>query len=395
MTRPRLMLPFEAEVRFILAAAMLLFIYTVVVGILNGLDLVEFSRPALLAHLHVGTLGWITLTVFAASLAFFGSAEAERSGWVKQLARIAPAVALLYNIEFLTTAGMLRPAVGALMLLVILAFGWWGFMHAGGHVMSVPRLGILAGLATSVIGAVLGVLLGIYIANPTSGITPLVANAHPATMVVGFLVPVGMALSEWAIRPESLEERASLAGRLQILLPFSGGISLLIGTLAGVLPLVMLSLPLEIVGLAIYLARIVPRFGAVSWLAASPARHGVVAVLFLVVNIAILTYLIATYAAKNFEGAPPQLFLALDHSIFVGVLTNTVIAFVLKLSAASRPAWVDHVVFWGVAAGVVLFVGGLLGDSTPLIRVGTPVLGGAILLAIGAHVRGVVRVPSA
>ena len=42
-------------------------------------------------------------------------------------------------------------------------------------------------------------------------------------MVVGFLVPVGMALSEWAIRPASLEERASLAGRIQILLPFGGG----------------------------------------------------------------------------------------------------------------------------------------------------------------------------
>ena len=53
MSRPRQM-PFEAEIRFILAAAMLLFVYTVVVGILNGLDLVEFGRRPLLAHLHVG-----------------------------------------------------------------------------------------------------------------------------------------------------------------------------------------------------------------------------------------------------------------------------------------------------------------------------------------------------
>ena len=384
-------LPFEAEVRFILPAALLLFVYTVGVGILNGLDLVEFDRRPLLAHLHAGTLGWITMAVFAASLAFFGSAEAERAGWVKQLARVAPFVALAYNIAFLTTGGIVRPVLGTAMLLVILG----GFTHARGHVLSVPRLGVLAGLATSVIGAVLGVLLGVYVANPNSGLPPQLREAHPATMVVGFLVPMGMALSEWAIRPASLEERASLAGRLQILLPFGGGVSLLFGTLMGVLPLVMLSLPLEIVGLVIYLVRIVPRFGAVSWLAALPARHGVAAVLFLVVNIAILAYTIVNYAATGFENAPRGLFIALDHSIFVGVLTSAILAFVMTLSRGTRAAWIDHAVFWGVTLGVAAFLVALLAEVPPLIRVATPVLGAALLLAIAVHVRGLRAAPAA
>ena len=137
----------------------------------------------------------------AAITAAHRSAEAEQAGWVRPLARLAPVVALLYNIAFLTTGGILRPAAGVLMLLVILAFGFWGFTHTAGRAMSVPRLGILAGLATSVIGAVLGVLLGVYIANPDSGLTPLLAGAHPATMVVGFLVPVGMAYAEAAGLP--------------------------------------------------------------------------------------------------------------------------------------------------------------------------------------------------
>ena len=132
--------------------------------------------------------------------------------------------------------------------------------------------------------------------------------------------------------------------------------SLLIGILAGVLPLVMLSLRLEVVGLAICLVRIVPRFGAVSWMAASPTRHGVAAVLFLIVNISIFTYLIANYAATNFEGVSPRLFLALDHSIFVGVLTSTILAFVMTQSTGARPGWVDHAVFWGVTLGVGAFV---------------------------------------
>jgi hypothetical protein len=389
MTRPRA-LPFEAEIRFILAAAMLLFVYTVVVGILNGLDLVEFSRRPLLAHLHVGTLGWITMAVFAASLALFG-AGAEAVSWIRTTARGAPIAALAYNIAFLTTSNFVRPALGVLMMGVIVVFASWGFMQARGRLLSVPHLGVLAGLATSVVGAVLGVVLGIRLADPTIGITERVAGAHPATMVVGFLVPVGMALAEWVMRPVSVDERATLTGRLQIALPFAGGISILIGVLLNLLPFLMLSLPLEVGGLAIFLARMVPRMREVSLVGAAPARHGLVAILFLVVNIAVLAYLIANYAEAGIETAPRRLLLALDHSIFVGVLTSAILGMIAMVSRAVRDVWMDHVVFWGVTLGVTAFVAGLIADVTPLIRLGTPALGFAILFAVAVHARGMMR----
>ena len=60
--------PFADEIRLILRAAMVLFVYTVVVGILNGTDLVEFNQKPLLAHVHLGTLGWLTMAVFAGAL---------------------------------------------------------------------------------------------------------------------------------------------------------------------------------------------------------------------------------------------------------------------------------------------------------------------------------------
>src|SRR5690606_31423675 len=67
--------PYAAQVRWVLQAAMVLFIYTVVVGILNGVDAVDFERKPLVAHLHVGTLGWLTMATFAASLTLFGSSD--------------------------------------------------------------------------------------------------------------------------------------------------------------------------------------------------------------------------------------------------------------------------------------------------------------------------------
>jgi hypothetical protein len=377
---------YAGEVRLMWNAAMVMFIYTVVIGILNGVDAVEFERKALMAHLHVGTLGWITMAVFAGSLMLFGVAGREHQG-VRWLARLSIVAAVLYNVAFLTTTGILRPVLGTLMLLVILAFTAWGIARARVTSLSVVHLGMLAGLVTSVLGAVLGVLLGVMLASPDVAISSGVGDAHPATMVVGFLVPVGMALVEWVLRPGSVHEPATRAGQLQILLPFLGGVVLLVGFLVDVDALIALNLPLELVGVGIFVWRIAPMARAVSLTGRGVARFGVPAAVFLLVNIAILVYLIANYI-EDFDEAPRRLMLALDHSIFLGVLTAGIIALIAMTSDVERPAWVDHSVFVGLNVGVAGFVLGLLADATPMLQVFTPVMGAAILLAIGTHLRG-------
>src|SRR5690606_15521721 len=140
---------YGAEIRWILQAAMVLFVYTVAIGILNGLDLVTFERQPLLAHLHIGTLGWITMAVFAGSLALFGP-RAPPNANLRRLALAAPFAALAYNVAFATTEGIARPILGTVMMLVILAFAAWGFAQARGigrANLGVVHLGLLAGLA--------------------------------------------------------------------------------------------------------------------------------------------------------------------------------------------------------------------------------------------------------
>ena len=66
--------PLRSEVRLLLQVAMVVFVWTVGIGILNGLDVVDFDRKVVLSHVHAGTLGWITTSVFAASLWLFGAA---------------------------------------------------------------------------------------------------------------------------------------------------------------------------------------------------------------------------------------------------------------------------------------------------------------------------------
>lgn len=59
--------PLDRLVRFTLTVALVVFVWTIGIGILNGIDAVEFSRQVLLSHLHGGTLGWMTLGILAAA----------------------------------------------------------------------------------------------------------------------------------------------------------------------------------------------------------------------------------------------------------------------------------------------------------------------------------------
>ena len=52
--------PLRREVVLLLRLAMVVFVWTVAIGILNGTDIVDFSHKVMLSHVHAGTLGWIT-----------------------------------------------------------------------------------------------------------------------------------------------------------------------------------------------------------------------------------------------------------------------------------------------------------------------------------------------
>ncbi len=380
--------PYQLETRWLLQGGMLLFIYTVVIGILNGLDLVEFEKGYRLAHLHVGTLAWITGAVFAGALVLYTSGG-NRSRLISWFAVATPLVAAGYNIAFLTTTNITRPIMGTLMLVLLLGFAVWGVQRARSTEMSVPHLGLLAGLLTSILGGLFGVLLGLRISNPDIGITESTGMAHPAAMIVGFLVPVGMAFAEWTLRPESVKTPASIAGWLQIGLPFVGGLLIVVGILSDFMPLIGVSMPCHILGLVIFLVRMAPTALKTSWLSVETARYGTVAGIFLVVNIVILMYFIITYVIPDdVDNVPRRLMLALDHSIFVGTLTMAIIPFIATQSVTRISALVEHVIFASMTLGTTGFVAGLLLDSDVLVRISTPILGFGLLFAILIHVRG-------
>lgn len=374
--------PYFSQVRLLIQAALLIFVYTVTIGILNGTDLVDFNHKTLLSHVHTGTLGWITTSVFAGALWLFGGTR--KTGWRDSVMSWLPyatiVAVVVYNLAFLLTSGELRPGIGALMLIVIVIWLVWIFTSAKDVVMSVPRLGILAALVTATLGGLLGVLLGLGIARGEDILPGDGYASHPATMVIGFLIPVGMALSEWHLRPELLEQRATTLGRAQIALPFIGGLCVTVGLLAESEPLIAVSLPFEIIGVGILIARLRPGFGPAWSGQRSPALLASLTPLWIVANIAMFVFLIVKYAGDLGE-APVHYILAVDHMMFIGVMSNSLFALAASAATAVKTGSV-RLLFWAMNVGLLGFAIGLIADVAILKRIFTPIMGAGILVGV-------------
>jgi hypothetical protein len=377
------------EIRLLLQIALAVFIYTVVIGILNGTDLVDFEHKTLLTHVHAGTLGWITLSVMAGAFWLFAHDQPgpeSHASLARVLAYATPVLVVAYVIAFLSTTGMVRPILGATvggMLTVFLV--WVAIRSRYVGRLTVPHVAFLAAAATSVTGAVFGVLLGLQLATGNQFLPEDGEAAHPATMVIGFLIPVGMALAELGMRGRANLPAAGRLGTAQIAFPFVGGILVALGILLDLIPLIALSLPFEIIGVVILLKRLWPELSrTVS--ASTPHRHGAFSVLFLVINITFFVFLVVNYAG-DFDLVPTRLILALDHMMFIGVITNGVLAlaYLVTQARAGVMSWADNVVLLGMNLGLVLFVLGLMADVTVLKQIGTPIMGFSILLAVAVY----------
>ena len=202
-------------VRGLYLVAMAVFIVTVAIGILNGLDLVEFNHDQILTHVHSGTVGWISLSIVAAA------------AWLARGidARLATALAVLvpiYVAAFYLGNPMLRAVSGGLLLVAILWLVVWAW-QASAASGSLPAFAIALGLTTFTYGAIIGILRQIQLANGPS-LFPAnadVVGSHASAMVFSYLILVAMALIEWRFRGTTDRPRGGIA---QVLLLFAGGL---------------------------------------------------------------------------------------------------------------------------------------------------------------------------
>ncbi|CAN5888210.1 hypothetical protein BH23ACT5_BH23ACT5_09350 [soil metagenome] len=380
--------PLESTARLLLRAAMALFVVTIVIGILNGMDIWDPGHNVLLTHVHAGTLGWITLAMVGVALLMFGGgADQKAIEGAQRMGLATVVVTTIYVIAFATGTGIFRPIAGTLMLLAIVwVLAWvWGRYTASAR--TTAQLAMLLTMVSLTIGAVLGVRLGLFIANGTlPGLsTEMAANlgaAHPAAMLIGYLILAGVAVTDWI-----LEGPEGRSGRAVAWILFAAGIVMNVAFIFNLDVLIQVGSLLEVIAIVMFIVRMWSKITPSAWQGGAAADFARMSVVFLAVGIALLVYLVQLFVSGTLnpetgEGSVGVL-LGFDHSMFVGVMTNALFAVVAGFGAIRSYA----LVMWSVNVGLAGFLLGLVLDVAILKRISAPIMGVALLAGIAVCVR--------
>ena len=373
-----------------------IFTLTALLGLANATQLLgALDRNTLLTHLHSGTLGWITMGVIGLTLWIFGGRDMNMAVRISALATAA------YVLAFWSGNFQARAVFGVVMLLVV--YSWWWFavsrgMAEGFGRLDIPKLSVIFGLTTLAFGSTLGVIVQVILgtgnAIPTS---PDLVGAHASAQTGGYLVLVAAGFIEQQLTGGG---KRSTAGLIQIALLFVSGLllsfSLLLAAQLGpdlskALP--ALSTLLSLLGALFVVVRLGRAALGVSW-AAGGQRHLAVAVAFLLLAKILEAVLVQQFIAANGDISKVSIGLlhALDHSYFIGLMTNVLFGSILVLnaSAARTWPWADNVIFWGLNIGAAAFIAVLLTNGsgegakafTNPVSFTAPIMGLAALIGI-------------
>lgn len=371
------------QARLLFRAALMIFVVTIVIGILNGLDVWEPARSALLTHVHAGTLGWITLAVVGSAFSMFGEgSDSKTVDSARRLTMAIIAAVVLYVAAFLAGTGIYRPIAGTLMLIAIVWAMSWVVARYRTSRQTTYQLAIYLTMISLTIGAILGVLLGLFIANGSvPGLSTEMASnlqgAHPTAMLIGYLILAGVAITDWLLNgPE---------GRLGVIVPwalFIAGIVANVALISNIEPLIQVFSLLEVVAIILYIVRMWSRIKPATFGGGGALNFARLSVWFLAVGIGLLVYLVQLFLSGAIDPetgtGPLGVGTAFNHAMFIGVMTNALFAAVGTTAAASIPALVR----WGINVGLVGFLIGLVADSAILKRISTPIMGLALLVGI-------------
>ncbi len=367
--------------------AMGIFLVTIVIGILNGLDLWEPSRELLLTHVHAGTLGWITLAVIGVGLLVLGGdadEEATRKGQRMSQGMVWSTV--LYVIAFATTTGIMRPITGTLMLLAIIWALVWMIGRYRQEPKTVPGLALMLATVSLAIGAVLGVLYGLFIANGElpgidADMAGSIAGAHPPAMLVGYLMLAGTAVTEWFLSARATPTSESKPGVAVAWILFVAGQFFNVAFIANVEALIQAATMLELVGVVIFIVRMWKHLTPKAWKEGGTLVYGRLSLVFLVAGFGLFMYIVQLFISGAIDpeaGEGLNLLVAFDHAMFMGVMTN---ALLLAMAAGMAYDGMQKMIVWGTNIGLVGFLAGLMTESAAVKRVFTPIMGAALLLA--------------
>jgi hypothetical protein len=413
----------RAEVGRAFQYGLIIFTLTALLGLANATQIFgALDRNTLLTHLHSGTLGWITMGVIGIAIWIFAREREDLSAPVMLSALCTAA----YVMAFWSGVFILRGVFGLAELAVIVYWWWFAYTRAraqgGLRRLDIPKLSVVLGLTTLVVGSTLGVIVQVLLATGNAPPTNVdLVGAHATAQTGGYLVLVAAGFAEWQL---SGGGKRTTLGLVQVYLLFVGGLvlsaSLLLASFIG--PALSQALPgiatlMKLAGIAIVAVRFGRAAVAAPWMATTGMRHIAIAVPFLVLAVVLEGILVQQFisAQGDFTKISIGLLHALDHSYFIGVMTNVIFGAILVTASDSPTAlsnltararawpWADHVIFFGLNIGAAAFIAVLIivgsGEGakpfTHPVAFVAPIMGLSALLGIATYLMRMMGAPRA
>src|SRR5439155_926442 len=191
----------RAEVTQAFQYGLIIFTLTALLGLANATQIFgALDRNTLLTHLHSGTLGWITMGVIGIAIWIFARGDDDLAAPV-MLSALSTAA---YVMAFWSGVYILRGVFGLSELAVIVYWWWFVYTRAGGWAgirrLDIPKLSVVLGLTTLVVGSTLGVTVQVLLA--TGNVLPTsfdLIGAHATAQTGGYLVLVAAGFAEWQL----------------------------------------------------------------------------------------------------------------------------------------------------------------------------------------------------
>ena len=343
----------------------------------------------MLTHVHAGTLGWISLSVFGAAIWMLAEPDpATRRMANFSIIALSIYILAFWSVDLTDTVSVQRPIGGTLAFIAMTWVFVWAVRTRRGKGYDVAQLGIVLALLFLVIGAVLGVLLGLQLAeveivSPEN--TERLAGGHPGAMVIGFVVLAGVALIEWLIQERPPRLGDARWGVAQMALIFAAGLITVIGFLFDNEQILTFGVPLQVIGTVILLVRHRHQLRPASWGPGAVPKFVRTAVIGLVAVVVFIAYVVSQFVAGVEFESFVHVLVAMDHTNFLLVMTSLIFAMLAKGWEVSDRA--SLIIYTGLVVGSVGFVIGLVLEEAMLKRVFTPILGLALLYGIVTYLR--------
>ena len=381
------------SLKVLFIAAPTLFLINIFFGFDNALTVGEIPRWQLLLHLHAGSVGWITLSAIGVAIWVLTGQRDVSAGYEKFVTGLIWAAVIafaayvpLFGLAFSRPGGLLvtlHPIFGAAAVIVLWTSAIYALIQLGKQpVTTTTHILAATALLVAAIGATMGALLSME--RVVGEFLPIEAGVNRvdlhAAMLGIYLFLVASAIIEWFTVGDP-SQKWTIWGLLQALI---WGVSAALFPLAffvnavyQVLPVLTLSL---LLGAVLFLVR-------TGWRALRRGLGGLnkwpfLGTIWLIVYMGLVVTLIAMLITSgNLNNIPSWIFIFLDHSSFVGMMTNLILGVLSARSQASRHvlAWGEPAAAWLINLGIPIFIGL---KAAADIRYGAFVMGIGVLLGV-------------